>query len=323
LITKRLIEQLDIQGNVRTNLNLRIVHQLADQDKEKLQGWITECLYLVPSQVQALGARLAQLSKEQEHLKLDLERAPSDEILAPLHEEIIRLKAELATVQARQANVSEQIGSIQYQRTEAARKMTRLADELEDAQATEVKLTLAERSRVVLRVYEDALTRTRLSELEQALVAAFNRICQKEHLLTAVTIDPDSFAVRLQNADGGSISVAEFSAGERQLFALAILQSLRQVSGRELPLCIDTPLARLDQVHRSRFLTDYVPHASRQVLLFATNAELDSSLLRLIRPYTARVYNLAYNPEVGATEVTTERLVDCGVGDEEEMSHVV
>lgn len=143
-----------------------------------------------------------------------------------------------------------------------------------------------------------------MKTLEEKLVAAFNTICHKEHLLAAVCINPDDFSVQLQGADGHVLGLGDFSAGERQLYAMALLWALRQVSGRQLPLAVDTPLARLDEIHRQRLMHDYVPAVSDQVLLFATDVELDSELLAQAEPYLARVYRLNYDPQQGQTAVT-------------------
>jgi DNA sulfur modification protein DndD len=96
------------------------------------------------------------------------------------------------------------------------------------------------------------------------------------------------------------------SAGERQLYALALLQALRQMSGRQLPLLIDTPLARLDEHHRSQVLHEYLPHVSSQVILFTTDAEIDDGLLAEAEPFVARVYRLDYDPEAQETRVTRQ-----------------
>ena len=172
-----------------------------------------------------------------------------------------------------------------------------------EAQSGETELVLAERSRTVLRAYEIELTRQRLFALEQSLVACFNKLCQKDHLLTAVTIQPDDFTVELKSMDGRSLSLSSFSAGERQLYALALLQAMRQVSDRQLPMLVDTPLARLDAEHRHRLLHDYLPVVSDQILLFATDAEADAPFLSAAQPYLAYAYRLKFDPELGATLV--------------------
>lgn len=283
-----------------------LLHHLAEPEQERLQDWIAQALHAVPQQVQALGQGMKTLQSERQDIEMDLSRAPDDEVLAPIHAEIMRLEAALTDLQRQQRALSEQMGALQFQRDEQARRLQRAVEQLAVAQASERQLALAERSKLVLRAYQDALTRQRLEVLEERLVAAFNAVCRKEHLLTAARINPDDFCVQLQGANDHALGLDGFSAGERQLYAMALLWALRQVSGRQLPLVMDTPLARLDEVHRWRLMHDYVPVVSDQVLLFATDAELDAGLLAQAEPYLARIYRLDYDPQQEQTMVTKE-----------------
>ena len=100
------------------------------------------------------------------------------------------------------------------------------------------------------------------------------------------------------------LDLDDFSAGERQLYAMALLWALRQISGRQLPLVIDTPLARMDEVHRSRLLLRYFPSVSDQVILFSTDTGLDARMLAQVEPHLARSYQLNYDAHRGETIVT-------------------
>jgi DNA sulfur modification protein DndD len=305
-IVNRLVRLLRKTATANAAGHQPLVHHLAEREQQRLQEWIAQALHTVPQQVQALGARLRALQAERRQIERDLQRAPDDELLAPLRAEIARLETALADVRKQQVVLNDRITKLEFQRDEQARQLQRTADELAIAQAHERQLALAERSKLALRVFEDALTRERLGALEEALVSAFNTICRKEHLLTAARINPDNFHIQLQGADGHILDVGDLSAGERQLYALALLWALRRVSGRQLPLVVDTPLARLDEIHRFRLIHTYIPAVSNQVLLFATDAELDAGLLAQAEPYVARIYRLEYDSESEATMVTCD-----------------
>jgi DNA sulfur modification protein DndD len=285
-------------------------HPLADPERHQLQGWIHQALEVVPGQSAEIGNKLRALQQEQQALELDLQRAPDDAALAPLHAELIEIQVALADIQRHRAQLQESIGAEQYKRAEKDRQMQRAVEDLMKAQASETEVVLAERSRSVLRTFEDALTRQRISDLEQALVKCFNELCQKEHLLEAVTIAPKDFAVTLESAHGRMLRLSSFSAGERQLYAMALLQAMRQVSGRELPLLVDTPLARLDEAHRQRLLQNYLPIVSDQVLLFATDAEANAEFFTQAEPYLAQAYRLRFDPIHGVTQPMEIKSVD-------------
>jgi len=302
-LVKRLTTTLNERGVPYGADEKPLVHHLAKPERQQLKTWITQALYSVPERVQALGERLQQLQAERQRIKDDLERAPDNEVLAPIHNEIMRLEAALADLRERRLSLSEKIGALQFQREEQERQLDQAIERLKDAQAHERQLALTERSKVALRAYEDALTRQRLGMLEEKLVGAFNAICRKEHLLTDVHIDPNDFGVELHTTSGHKLELSDFPAGERQLYALALLRALRQVSRRQLPLAVDTPLARLDEEHRHRLISEYVPEVSEQVLLFATDAELNGGLLAQAQPFLARVYLLDYDSEQQETLV--------------------
>ncbi|HAT45613.1 MAG TPA: hypothetical protein DDW33_08020 [Ktedonobacter sp.] len=59
-------------------------------------------------------------------------------------------------------------------------------------------------------------------------------------------------------------------------------------------------LAKYSLIH------DYIPSVSDQVLLFTTDAELDSHLQVEAKFETARIYRLNYHPEQGETTVTSD-----------------
>jgi DNA sulfur modification protein DndD len=322
---EKLWEDLDLSSAARQSLSQRLTQMLREEsatfedvdeqsllhhfallEEEQLQVWITTALGAIPRQVQMLGNRLEQLRKRRHHIEETLSRAPDDEILAPIHENISRIESELAELQKREKELNESIGSLQFQRDEQIRELQRADERLRDAQANQREIRLAERSQLALKAYEDALIRQRLRILEDRLVDAFNTVCRKEHLLRDARIDANNLDVQLRGTDGHTLGLGDFSAGERQLYAMALLWSLRQVSGWQLPLVIDSPLARLDEVHRGRLIHDYLPNVSHQVILFVTDTELDENLMAQIEPYCARLYFLEYDPQSERTVVSSE-----------------
>lgn len=305
ILIERLLEKLQGMVEGDAGVEIKFIHNLAEPEQDRLHNWISQTFRAIPEQIKTLCDNLRSLQNEQRQTESELQKAPDDDVLAPLHAEIVRLQTDLQTKSKQQAGLSEQIGALQYQREEHTRNLQRVDEELRKAQANEQRLKLAERTKLALKAYKDALLRQRTSALEEKFLASFNTICRKEHLLSSVHIDPDTFSVELHGADGDKLKVNELSAGERQLYTLAWFWALRQVSGHKLPLAIDTPVARLDDIHRRRFIHDYIPAVSDQVILFATDVEIDSELLLEAKPYITRLYQLNFNQQ------GKETLVNC------------
>ncbi len=286
----------------------RLTHHLAEPDHRKLKQWIMAAVQLVPKHVEAQTKQLRALKRELQRIDKSLERAPDDSLIAPIYAKIGELKAQLEEKRKRESKLTEQLGSLRFQIEEKQRELKSLVETYEKAQRSEKQRSLAELSQVVLRTYQDALLRQKLAELERELVHCFNQLCHKDGLLSEATIDPESWKVQFSNTLGQSFKLEQLSAGERQLYALALLWALRRIGNRDLPLAIDTPLARLDAEHRQRFLQDYIGQISEQVLLFATDTELDTYLLGQIRERVARIYQLSYDSQRGETIVSLQEL---------------
>lgn len=324
IIAERLLKKLKRKPRSKTGDKASVIHKLSEPERERLQNWISQAEHVIPQQTSFIGDRLRALQEEQARIEADLRRVPDEATLAPIHAEITRLQTELAQLRRQNNEIVEKIGAAQFQRTEAIRKLERITEKFAIAQARQRQVQLAEHSRRTLRSYQKALLHHRVATLEKSLVTSFNTLCRKEHLIEEVSINPELFTVELRGADGRSLDLSAFSAGERQLFALALLWSLRKVSGRQLPLVIDTPLARLDDIHRSRMLHDFIPHVGDQVMLLTTDAELDARMLGQAKPYLARAYRLHFDSEMQETVVTSMQRItnsididDCETTDQE------
>ena len=82
-----------------------------------------------------------------------------------------------------------------------------------------------------------------------------------------------------------------------------MLMALARTSGYSLPFIIDTPLARLDNSHRSNIISDFLPYASHQVIMFSTDTEINKEYFKKLLPKIARSYRLIYQPDSISTIV--------------------
>lgn len=105
-------------------------------------------------------------------------------------------------------------------------------------------------------------------------------------LIDHIKIDED-FDLHYFNKAGESVGKANLSAGMKQLSATALLWALKEVSGKTVPVVIDTPLARFDREHQENLLSMYYPNAAEQVIVLPTDSELDKDKYKLLLP---RIY---------------------------------
>lgn len=163
-------------------------------------------------------------------------------------------------------------------------------------------LERAERVQAALSEYKANMTERKLKQVECELTRCFNDLSRKR-LPRKITINPHSFQVTIRDEHGHSVPKHELSAGEKQIYAISVLWALGRVSGRPLPVIIDTPLARLDSDHRALLGKRYFSQVSHQVIVLSTDTEVDADFIPLLGNNIARSYELRFDSGSQSTKV--------------------
>ncbi|SEL80027.1 DNA sulfur modification protein DndD [Sphingomonas palmae] len=248
---------------------------------------------LIASEMDRLGGRLRDA-------EANLVRA-SGQGAALIGQEIGLADSQVSATEAELKAREEELKGLEFKRTTLRRERERLLKAQAEAQATQGRTALAGRIGQVLERYEERLLESKLATLQAEFVRRFNHLARKGGFVADARIDRNTFATTLIDQDGREIAKSALSAGEKQVYAIAMLWALAHTSGRALPMIIDTPLARLDSEHRRTFVERYLPEASHQVIVLSTDTEVDDPLLRRLRPAVSHTYRLDYDPERRAT----------------------
>lgn len=211
------------------------------------------------------------LANQRAALSRDLEEI--DQSMAAFEDNSKKVKMELWRLEA-------QIGSIGVHMAETVE--------------AERIIKFALEGQVKMRSFSDRLIKRKVGILSGLIKERLEILLHKNSLIRDVDVNPNSFKITLMNAQGQVISKTRLSAGERQMFAIAILWGLATASGKDIPVLIDTPMGRLDSLHRSSFVERYLPKASHQVVILSTDTEISGGYLDLLRPHIGRSYILEY-----------------------------
>lgn len=270
--------------------------------------WIKSRIDMVDPSLRGQAAELGRELDAAQHRQAVLKKQLRNFDEAAAHKSLEILKTaeyERGRAEARLMTKEHAISSLRYRIGRLENERDRALDvELDTALALH-KIDLGQRVRAALAAYEARVLERRITSLSQHFVDCFNGLIRKKRLLSSVRIDPDTFDIALVGAEGVEIPKEVLSAGERQIFAISMLWALGKTSGRELPMIIDTPLSRLDRTHRKSLMRDYVPEASRQIILLCSDSELTPDLDKQISPFVARRYEIGVPPGDRQTHVTS------------------
>ena len=156
----------------------------------------------------------------------------------------------------------------------------------------------------VLKEYREKILKRKCELIQDYILQNFKLICSKGEITSKIHLDPDSFTITLFDINGTPWKKNFLSEGEKQLLALSILWALVQLTGRNYPFIIDTPLGRLDEEHRDGLVNEFFGRATEQMIILSTNEEFDNTLYSKIHEQISRSYLLSYDTERMASKIT-------------------
>lgn len=177
------------------------------------------------------------------------------------------------------------------------KQLSNYTDKTIDRQNAQHLIASCGKVQKTLQLFKQKLTLKKLNKLEVEVTECFRYLLHKSDLVHRVAIDTGTFAISLYDPEGLPVQKHRLSAGEKQLLAISFLWGLARVSGRRLPVAIDTPLGRLDSSHRHHLVERYFPSASHQVILLSTDTEIGKTEVKHLRESgaIAREYLLEYD----------------------------
>ena len=221
--------------------------------------------------------RLSAVEESITALSINIARAPEQE---QLEEQLNNVKT-LTTKRTKailEHKEKTEAAKRQYREAiELARKIQKLHDKHKVAFNAEASLSNAQNAHMMLADFSEQLTQVRVKQLETEFIKSYQKLARKDDLKLSARINTTTFDVELIDDKKHAISRKALSAGEKQIYAIAILEALGKTSGKKLPIIIDTPLGRLDSKHRDKLIEHYFPEASHQVIILSTDTEIDES----------------------------------------------
>lgn len=242
-------------------------------------------------------AILAEIADVENYLSISVNESDASKT----YETIIKLTAELATVSEKYRVAEMTVSQSEAQLEEVKRVrdnvVERVVDNLEVADDIKRILTYCGHTIKVLAEYKIRLQREKTHYLAETMTQCFKQLVSKRELIATIQIDPQTLDFHYYNSKGVEINRSTFSAGEKQLLVIAMLWGLGICSRKQLPIIIDTPLARLDNTHRKALINNYFPKASEQTILLSTDSEVQDRYYEMLKPYVDKAYTLVFDDE--------------------------
>lgn len=244
---------------------------------------------------------LGSLQTELDQIERSLLAVPDAEKLEYLFVDIKHIEDELRSLEISKKSVEDQVQRIQREVETLRKQFDNLTDEFKKVQANEIQQSMMKArlnsGRDALKIFQERIRNKHIVQLEKLIRDCFASLLRKRTFVKSISICPETFLLTINITGEGFVPASKLSAGERQLLAVSVLWALAQASGRRLPTVIDTPLGRLDSIHRKSFVQDYFPNAGEQVILLSTDEEIIGNYHQAIKKYVSHQYLIEYDEE--------------------------
>lgn len=97
----------------------------------------------------------------------------------------------------------------------------------------------------------------------------------------------------------------QLSAGEKQIFIMALYHGLSQLNKINVPYIVDTPFARIDKEHRSNILTNFFTKLNGQIIILSTDEEIVGDYQERVSDILSNTFVLKHTLD-GSTQILTD-----------------
>lgn len=207
------------------------------------------------------------------------------------------LASEIAKARSTQAHIEARLNA----------SLQRMRAEFKEEALEQKSLEAAARARKALSVFRERLLASKAQWLSAMITAEFKQLLRKLNLISRVLVDPTSYSVSIEDANGHTLPMERLSAGERQILAISVLSALIRERRGHFPVVVDTPLARLDRKHRNALIRNFFANVSHQVLVLSTDEEVEGAVYDALQHHMNHEYTLTFDDASRRSVATMQR----------------
>jgi DNA sulfur modification protein DndD len=281
-----------------------ISFDLSEQQSALLHVQVNQQALISSQNAKELKLELVKLQSTIENASINVSRAPEQEQLQVSFDKLRLLEKEKSTFVKEYKAILFDAKTLFKNAQDLTSKLVKLQKEMKTAFGEEDSAIRASRTITLLDEFSNELVKLKLTEIETKFIESYKKLNRKEDVKLNISIDPHSYNVVLVDDFGNNIDKNGLSAGEKQIFAIAMLDALASVSGKKLPVVIDTPLGRLDSNHRDKLVQHYFPNASEQVIILSTDTEINEQYITQMKDSISCKYDISFDQVTKTSSVS-------------------
>ena len=204
-----------------------------------------------------------------------------------LKESIDKLNIEKEELEVKLENLKEELNVLKDEKKDKKK-------DIRDSKKDKSVFGLTEKIQKVIDLYTKRIAIKKVKELSKYTTNIFKKLIRKDDFIKKIEIDSE-LNIKIYNKKNNIVPKENLSSGETQIYVLSLLWGMIKVSDRKIPLVFDTLLGRLDKSHKANIINEFMGDISDQIIILATDSEVDDEYHDLLEDKISKEYTLNYN----------------------------
>lgn len=250
-----------------------------------------------------------QIGELDSYLTLDI----NDKELQDIYKKIKKVEQKIIDHQVKMSELEQKRSSANSRVVSATSEFSKYVEsylstaELRDSTDRTIKYSNMALS--IIERYQFELQKRKTNVLSETITRCYKKLANKKNWIQRIEMDAETLNMCYLSEDGKEVSKDSLSAGEQQLMVISILWALAICSKKKLPVIIDTPLSRLDSLHRTALINTYFPNAGEQTIILSTDSEIDASYYEMMKNNVGDEFTLIYDEITKSTSIEKGYLI--------------
>ncbi len=295
-----------VEENINENSTEKI-YKLSDHALFQLNALVERILIDVEKRVEELLEKKKRVKKALDSLDSYLSLDINEDEITQIYEEIkayedklIKKKVKLNTLQQERSRYNS---DVVHKTSEFNRSVEAYLENVELIDDVDRKNKYSNIAFQIIDRFTIELQKQKTDILGKTITECYKQLANKKNLIETIIMNPETLDISYYDINRNVVEKDSLSAGEKQLMVIAILWALAICSKKKLPVIIDTPLSRLDSLHRTALIKTYFPNASQQTIILSTDSEIDKTNYDLMKDNVGDEFTLVYDENTKSTTI--------------------
>ncbi|QHT48506.1 DNA sulfur modification protein DndD [Bacillus sp. SB49] len=281
------------EDNQSSEVKAPEIHDLSTRDQSILNSLPIKDRHLLYK----IKEDLSKLIEKHQLMEQEILSAPESVNIEKESKQIAYLQEKRGVLNDNIRKAFKKLTPMKEQLTNVRNQLTRLTSSDVSSEELTKKLEYTTYTKEFAEEFLNEATQLKATMIRDEFEAMLKKLFRKTDEFDDVVFDINNYSIRLYNELGQEISILDRSAGEMQMISSALIWALIKASDLDLPMVIDTPLGRLDSVHRNNLIENYYKELSDQVIILSTDTEITKEYVDMMKNHSAKQYLLDYNEE--------------------------